>query len=93
MRSLLARYLASDDQNLRVFKEFYCRASPERRRKLYEFVTALSQLIPADAEEQAVFLQDIGCTGDGMIGVQVQGQRTLSKGEIGGEVAAAPIGR
>jgi hypothetical protein len=71
LSSLSARFLASDDQNLQVFKRFYRAAKPEEQRRLYEYVQRVNALEPSCEREQLQFMGDIGCTGDRIIGVQV----------------------
>lgn len=65
------RYLASEDQRLQLFKEYYLQCTSSQRTKLYRFIRAVADLSPTENDEAVKFAQDIGCQNNCILDVSV----------------------
>jgi hypothetical protein len=67
----MVRSLASLDQRLQPFKEYYLGLSEENRAGFRKWVLQISQPFPNDLEGLCQMMSDIGCTGDTMVGASI----------------------
>ncbi len=71
LHSWFVRATAGDDQRLQVFRDFYFKASPDQRRRLYEYVKSVAELSPADLDGSVRFAGEIGAGSDRVLDVEV----------------------
>ena len=68
----LNRKLASLDQQLQVFRDYYDSLNGEKRQALVNWVQAVSAPFPNDVDSYICMLSDIGLDEDRQIGVEIE---------------------
>ena len=66
------RALASLDQRLQPFKEYYMSLDDEKRAGFRRWVMQISQPFADDLEGWAAMMSDIGCTGEAVVGAHIK---------------------
>lgn len=69
--NFITRNLASLDQKLGVFKEYYFGLDEPRRKRFRKWISQLSKPLPDDFQGYCQMLNDIGCTAERVIGISI----------------------
>lgn len=67
----ITRNLASLDQKLGLFKEYYLGLDEAGRKRFRKWIQQVSKPFPADFQGYCRMLNDIGCTAERVIGVSI----------------------
>lgn len=67
----ITRNLASLDQKLGLFKEFYLGLDEAGRKRFRKWIEQVSKPLPDDFQAYCRMLNDIGCTAERVLGISI----------------------